>query len=169
MPSNYTPNYQLNQWEPGDKVLRTEFNADNAKVDAALRSVSIRVDGKADQSALDAEVSARTAAVSAVQSALLGKVNCKIQTFSYTGTGGTTHTRTFDSRPAFFLIIGPESIIFGGWSLSTAYCVYSMDGRSGNGSVRLSWSSNKLTITGDERAVANRSGYTYMAVAFYKA
>jgi len=36
MPSNYTSNYNLNQWEPDDRVLRTDFNADNAKIDAAL-------------------------------------------------------------------------------------------------------------------------------------
>jgi len=36
MPSKYTSNYQLNQWEPDDRVLRTDFNADNAKIDAAL-------------------------------------------------------------------------------------------------------------------------------------
>ena len=36
MATNYTTNYQLNQWEPTDQVLRTEFNADNAKIEAAL-------------------------------------------------------------------------------------------------------------------------------------
>ena len=36
MATNYTTNYQLNQWEPTDQVLRTDFNADNAKLDAAL-------------------------------------------------------------------------------------------------------------------------------------
>ena len=36
MATNYTTNYQLNQWEPTDQVLRTEFNVDNAKIDAAL-------------------------------------------------------------------------------------------------------------------------------------
>ena len=36
MASNFTTNYQLNQWEPTDQVLRTDFNADNAKLDAAL-------------------------------------------------------------------------------------------------------------------------------------
>jgi len=39
MPSNYTPNYNLNQWEADDRVLRTDFNADNAKIDAALQSL----------------------------------------------------------------------------------------------------------------------------------
>lgn len=33
---NTTKNYQLNQWEPDDYFLRTDFNADNAKLDAAL-------------------------------------------------------------------------------------------------------------------------------------
>ena len=36
MASNYTSNYQLCQWEGTDKVLRTDFNGDNAKIDAAL-------------------------------------------------------------------------------------------------------------------------------------
>ena len=36
MASNYTTNYNLCQWESTDQVLRTDFNADNAKIDAAL-------------------------------------------------------------------------------------------------------------------------------------
>lgn len=36
MASNHTEHYQLNQWEPEDKVLRTDFNADNLKIDGAL-------------------------------------------------------------------------------------------------------------------------------------
>ena len=31
-----TANYQLNQWEASDDFLRTDFNEDNAKIDAAL-------------------------------------------------------------------------------------------------------------------------------------
>ena len=38
MPSNQTPNYALNQWERDDRVLMEDFNADNAKIDAALKS-----------------------------------------------------------------------------------------------------------------------------------
>lgn len=40
MPSNYTEHYQLSQWEPEDKVLRTDFNADNAKIEAALGALA---------------------------------------------------------------------------------------------------------------------------------
>lgn len=36
MASNYTTNFGLCQWEATDQVQRTEFNADNAKIDAAL-------------------------------------------------------------------------------------------------------------------------------------
>lgn len=36
MATNQTTNYQLNQWQPTDAVQRVDFNADNAKVDAAL-------------------------------------------------------------------------------------------------------------------------------------
>ena len=32
----YTEHYQLNQWDAADRVLREDFNRDNAKVDAAL-------------------------------------------------------------------------------------------------------------------------------------
>ena len=33
---NYTKNYQLNQWDAGDRVLREDFNEDNRKIDEAL-------------------------------------------------------------------------------------------------------------------------------------
>ena len=55
MATNHTTNYQLNQWEATDQVLRTEFNQDNQKIDGAL---------KANADAIAAETAARTAAVS---------------------------------------------------------------------------------------------------------
>lgn len=36
MSTNHTERYGLCQWEAGDKVLRTDFNQDNARIDAAL-------------------------------------------------------------------------------------------------------------------------------------
>ena len=36
MASNYTENFNLCQWAAEDPVLREDFNADNAKLDAAL-------------------------------------------------------------------------------------------------------------------------------------
>ena len=34
-----TTNYQLNQWDATDRILREDFNADNAKIDAAIAAV----------------------------------------------------------------------------------------------------------------------------------
>ena len=39
MSTNYTENFDLCQWEPTDPVIRTDFNADNAKIDAALAAL----------------------------------------------------------------------------------------------------------------------------------
>ena len=36
MSTNKTTNYELNLWESGDDFLRSEFNADNAALDAAI-------------------------------------------------------------------------------------------------------------------------------------
>ena len=33
---NKTTNYQLNQWDPEDRILRESFNSDNQKIDAAI-------------------------------------------------------------------------------------------------------------------------------------
>ena len=62
MPANYTPNYQLNQWERSDKVLMDDFNHDNARIDSALaakadasavEALDRAVGGKAERSALE--------------------------------------------------------------------------------------------------------------------
>ena len=36
MASSHTAVYQLNQWDAADPVIRTDFNEDNAKIEAAL-------------------------------------------------------------------------------------------------------------------------------------
>ncbi len=69
MSTSQTPHYGLNQWSPEDQFLREEFNADNAKTDAALAALASSngekaaqadltalasaVEGKAEQAALD--------------------------------------------------------------------------------------------------------------------
>ena len=86
---NKTTNYNLNQWEAGDRVLRTDFNADNAKIDAAIK----------------AETDARAAL--AGQVAKCG--NCRIWTTTYVGTGGVGRDHptslTFPKKPLLALIV----------------------------------------------------------------
>ena len=43
MASNQTSNFQLSQWDANDEVLRADFNADNAKIDAALAAQPYQV------------------------------------------------------------------------------------------------------------------------------
>ena len=68
---NKTPNYQLNQWAKSDRVLMDDFNADNAKLDAALKANAdaISAETSARISAVQAEASARASAVQAARDA----------------------------------------------------------------------------------------------------
>ena len=138
MPSNQTPNYQLNQWERSDKVQMEDFNADNAKIDAALGTLAARVSQKAEQSALQAEVNARTAAITSLSQSR----NCRAYHYSYTGTGqsGQNHpsTHTFPSKPLFVYIAG-----------TTGYNILAIQGQAStpnsNRTVIFTWSGNSLT------------------------
>ena len=109
MASNYTEHYDLCQWEATDQVQRTDFNADNAKVDAALNTLAGQVAekaemstvssllqmvaNKAEQSALNSEATARIEADVALQGAML-----RLVVGSYEGDGsyGSTGARTLD-------------------------------------------------------------------------
>ena len=93
MSTNHTTNYNLNQWEATDKVLRAEFNEDNAKIDAALKSNADAIGTLEGQ-------------MEAVQA---GKGNCKIVYGTYAGTGtadvsGAT-TLTFSAPPLFVAVM----------------------------------------------------------------
>ena len=92
MASNYTENYGLCQWEPGDNFVRTEFNQDNARIDAALKDLE---DTKAEQAALSslsATVSGK-ASQSSVNS-LSGEIalKCRVKAGTYTGNGAASQT-----------------------------------------------------------------------------
>src|SRR5699024_2355894 len=67
MSSQKTEHYELNQWLATDQVLRTDFNADNAKIDAALAGLA----------------ETDTALWAAVQKC----GNCKIVRVPFTGNG----------------------------------------------------------------------------------
>ena len=66
---NKTQNYQLNQWAKSDRVLMEDFNADNAKIDTALKASAdaIAAEKTAREQAVSSEVSARKSAVSALE------------------------------------------------------------------------------------------------------
>ena len=73
-----TTNYQLSQWDPEDRILRTDFNSDNQKIDTAL---------KTQATALATETSERKAAVTdlskraGLQLLLQGSPSSDVHTF----------------------------------------------------------------------------------------
>ena len=92
-----TEHYQLNQWDAADQVKRTDFNEDNAKLDAALAA-------KTDNSAF-AQLQAANAlkANTSTVNSQFSTVNSRLNTLegrvevivgSYTGDG--TQTRVID-------------------------------------------------------------------------
>lgn len=170
MASNYTTNYQLNQWEPTDQVLRTDFNEDNQKIDAALKDLS---DG------LDAEVSARQSAVNALNTAVGQCGNCRIASGTYTGTGGSgaesPNRLTFPFQPSLVIVQrrsgsgtdGSSSREFGKLMMVMVRpltCYFHSNGTYTN---TLTWSGNSLQWYGfNAQLQHNIQGETYLYVAF---
>ena len=170
MPSNFTPNYHLNQWEAGDRVHHSDFNADNAKIDAALAE-------KADASALEALDTGKADA--AELKTLWRRVTSleadtpQISYGSYTGNGrsGYSNARTlsFTSLP-YLLFVRREDAGYDGLILvrGVTECSCNM-GSSGTGMMaRVTWDSAKKQVSwyGDStRAHMNEDGKTYHYVA----
>jgi len=180
MPSSQTPNYNLNQWSADDRVLRTDFNADNAKIDAALAgkasastvsslqtTVNSLSASKADKSALDA----LKATVNQQGTTLTGKGNCQIYTTSYVGDGSRGESQsmslTFPAVPEAVYITahGRRLTLFPGetgtWST----------GITGGGSmVTVSWSGKTVRwYATNAEGQMSENGMTYHVVALMKA
>ena len=163
MSSQKTEHYELNQWLATDQVLRTDFNADNAKIDAALNTLAGQVSGKADGEAFQAlsgTVAEHTAAI-----AQLG--NCQIYTASYTGNGSDSRTHTFPGPPAAIFISGLHFQLFGLRGDNQALA----NDWGTQRYVTSNWSGNRLTLSsaGHPDYLGNQSGTTYYVVAFIDA
>lgn len=162
MPTNHTTNYQLNQWVKSDQVKMEDFNADNAKIDAALAGLS---SGKADKSALSSLQSvvdgkASTTALNGVQSTLnskitglqstvtaqgtaVGKRNCAVYFNTYQGEGGDQITFDFPSKPWFVIIFRCNGK--GYTAVRGRSELFLIGGDSLDSNAYFSWSGNSLT------------------------
>ena len=190
MATNQTTNYQLNQWEPTDAVQRVEFNQDNAKIDAALKSLSDQVVQKANQSALNtlissvnqkadastvsslssllnSEISQRQAADSSLQTALTLKGNCQIYYGTYIGDGKSSRTLTFERRPLLVLIQGGNLICRA--IQGNQYMMCRTNGQGGTTCPAI-WTENSLKFNGASDDYApNSQGGTYYLVTLMAA
>lgn len=147
MASGTTSNYQLSQWSASDQVRMADFNADNQKLDTALK-------------ALDSAVTAGP----------------KIVTGSYVGSGtyGEAHpnTLTFPFPPKFVYLTPAEQQTYYTLNLfrgmETAIVYNSFLGNTYNSAaVHLTWEGNTLRwyCTTDERFQLNDSQtYHYLAI-----
>ena len=111
MASNHTEHFSLNQWLPDDQVKRTDFNEDNAKIDAALNDLSGGLAEKAGQAALDAlaaEVTkkATTAALEALSNTLASMP--RLVTGTYTGNGEESRLISLGFQPKALLVMTDE-------------------------------------------------------------
>ena len=131
MSSQKTEHYELNQWLATDQVLRTDFNADNAKIDAVLQNQTSNL------SALSELVTAHTAA-------LAQKGNCQIYYAAYTGDGQTTRAFSFHRRPWLVILHGGHYTCFALYGGSEAN-TFSTNGSGAYGTA--SWSGTSVTFT----------------------
>lgn len=191
MPSNQTANYSLSQWVKSDQVQMEDFNADNAKVDAALKAAEQRsagLDAKINATAaaaeqrsagLDSKINAtaaaaeqRSAAVAAAaekRSAALdaAKGNCSIEYLSYVGQGRsypTPTTITFRKPPLFFYVFGSYSSGYGTRHSSKVIIDFHEGFFPDNGS----WSGNTISFSnGRPEWQLDTKDETYHVIAFY--
>ena len=178
MASKYTTNYNLCQWEPSDKVLRTEFNADNAKIDAAIAAVDSRISSvsgdKASVSELNgvrSSVDSLTQTVADHTAELAKKGNCQLAFYSYTGNGrygeSNANSITFPFSPAVVFIGRGGSWVVLMEVPSTSWV---LGGASGRNLVYSSWNGKTVRWYSDTaESQMNASSTSYTAIAIAKA
>ena len=147
---NQTANYQLSQWESTDRILMSDFNSDNAKIDAALKTNADNI-----------------AALEAV------KGNCHVSYHTYVGTGAYSSTDptslTFPELPDLVIIAG-ENARYGLFCPRVNYGVCVAAG-SASGSLAMTTSGSTISRYHDTSPYTqlNGEGVLYHVYAFTRA
>ena len=141
---NHTTNYQLSQWESTDRILMSDFNSDNAKLDEALGTL-------------------------AAQAAGFG--NCQIYRTTYTGTGtageSSPNTLSFPDIPVLVMIAGSGAIGFTGSGITYMICIQA----GSSDFCYADWNEDGKTVSwymqnGSGSEQLNANGQTYRVTAF---
>lgn len=146
---NRTNNYNLCQFEETDRVQRTDFNEDNAKIDGALA-------GKAERT----EVSKLEKSIASVAATASTE---RIRVGSFVGDGTDTRTVFLPWAPTFAFLSGSLSDYVAPFFLTQGHCQYVGEyepGRDGTYTPQLSGS--RLILN----SWANKSGITTYYVLF---
>lgn len=176
MPNSYTQNVQLSQWAAEDVVSHEDFNADNRKIDSAIQAeinartaLASQVAQKASQSALSSEISTRASAVSSLNSQVARKGNCQIYYSSYVGDGESSRTLTFPKKPLMVFVMGSNIILRAIQGAPMAMCKTSGEGGAACSAV---WSGNSLKWSNSAANVSyicNAKNVTHYVVALMDA
>ena len=181
MASNYTEHYDLCQWEATDQVQRTDFNADNAKVDAALDALAGQMAEKADGDDLISlgQVVEQKAEISELTELDGRALRWALGSYVGTGTYGSDSPNQLDfsktlGRAPVFLLVRKESDNSTTKSPVLAavrgvkYCsVYPSLINTGGATCSMTWSNAKVTWYGSaETQQMNEEGdkYFYLAI-----
>ena len=139
-----TTNYQLNQWAKSDRVMMDDFNADNTKIDAALKA------------------NADTAAAASAAVALCG--NCKIYCTSFVGTGtAAAPTMTFPHKPLIIFVSGSDALNLIAWRGQSGSRVL----ESSSSPITVTWGERSVAWSGSN--YLNYTGFTHQVIALLDA
>ena len=134
--ATYTSNYQLHQWVPEDDFLRTDFNTDFQKIDAALAGLEAGKAGTSDLTALQS-------GVAAAQSTANSK--CRVILGSYAGSGTFPRSISVGGAPKAVIIALENvtvsvlknagecrgvTITSSGFTLSSSYDGFNLEGHT---------------------------------------
>lgn len=145
MATNHTEYYELNQWLSTDQVLRTDFNADNTKIDAALAGLAEDLETEAAARAEKADQTALTALAATVPLIAVG-------TYTGDGTAERTIPLSFTPKAVFVLPKGGQLYI----RESAYYYIYGGLAVTGGDAVDV-MDNFAVSITTNGFRVANRS------------
>lgn len=143
---NQTKKYQLNLWDKTDRIQMEDFNADNAKIEAALSSV-------AEQAALVTQCG-----------------NCQLYYGTYTGTGSGATVLSFEKKPLFVTIMGDNIWITAVQGAPVAIAKNAGEVYGGNNAA--TWSGNSVSLVNRSNSAesqCNEKGATYYVMALMNA
>ena len=143
----HTEYHQLCLWDPEDRILREDFNSDNAKTEAALADLT---------------------------EAVAGCGNCKIEYGSYTGTGNYSsahpNSLTFSGQPLLVLVADTTRGSFLLMMRSATFGLYVTADSEGIGMPHLNWETDCAVswYSGGPSSVSQANGggrkYVYIAL-----
>ena len=157
MSTNHTTNYNLCQWLATDQVQRTDFNADNAKIDAALADLENNKAALTDLEPLESSIQQITADLT------------KLTFGTYSGDDAVSRTINLGFTPTAVLLFDSY-----GRTMTSSGTAYYFGGLAiGNHSVVNPSSDMVLQIVANgfmvycsEKVRSNDANFTYHYIAF---